>query len=301
MPTKEELKAALRSRGKAPKAAPAKNFFPGGIPERYASFEEPIRLAAEKYGVPEQYLWGILHKESSGNPDIKIGEDQHGWGPFQIDDRSNYGWLLEHEGGMNPYTAAEWAAEKLSERAKAYKGNWDKAFAAYNAGQGNVKEGLAAGKTLEQITHTPDYIATVKGSGEQLLKNIAARRAALAAKAQEPRILAPEEQGPVSPQPGEAQSDFFSRSSPYTSAFSTAAPDTSPVTSEDVLYDMPAPEADGGSGPPEDPRKSAPYYSQRLFDRLAGQARKAGTEDEAQRETQAILRARYAPGFKFKK
>lgn len=143
--------------------------FPGGkVPERYFKFRGPIERAAKKYGVPVEILWGLLHKESSGN-NPERGADKHGRGAFQIDDRYHMDWLQKNDMGLNIETAADKAASIL---AADYKRpgirDWHKAAAAYNAGVGGVRSSVAQGLGPDGKTANKKYGAEVMSISDQM-------------------------------------------------------------------------------------------------------------------------------------
>jgi len=118
--------------------APAKNAAP---PE----YEDTIQAAAKAYNLPvDGFRAQLRHESDNFSPDVVSGKRKSkagatGIAQFMADTAAQY--------GIDPTdpTASIWAAAKMmSELRDKYGGDWEKALAGYNWGQGNVdRNGMA--------------------------------------------------------------------------------------------------------------------------------------------------------------
>ncbi len=141
-------------------------FKDGEVPSRFDSYRKQVQAAADKHGVPLDLLYGLIMKESSGFPN-KTGDDTHGQGLFQIDDRYHKPFLDKHHNGRDIGASADYAARLLASNAKAFGGDWRKAVAAYNAGVGGVNKALHRGRDEDTATTGGDHAAKVMDYARQ--------------------------------------------------------------------------------------------------------------------------------------
>lgn len=150
----------------------ADSVFPSGkLPSRFLVFKEAIDRASARRKIPAWVLWGLVFKESSGDPNLKVGKDGNGYGPFQIDIGSHKEWLATHDPN-NLMDAADYAAKIIKDNLKETGGNLEHAIAAYNAGATAVNRKLNKGMTLDQITHKPNYVGDVTRSGKEIVGHL---------------------------------------------------------------------------------------------------------------------------------
>jgi hypothetical protein len=100
-------------------------------------FGSEIAAAAITFDVDPTVLAAIAAQETGG-PDTDsgnnvIGDDGHGYGIFQIDDRSHADFTST-PGAMNPAENAAYAASMISQLIEKYDGDEHAALSAYNAG-----------------------------------------------------------------------------------------------------------------------------------------------------------------------
>jgi soluble lytic murein transglycosylase-like protein len=100
------------------------------------SYASDIAAAARRYGVDPNLLAAVAAQETGG-PDTNagrnvVGDDGHGHGLFQIDDRSHP--FASTRAAMDPAQNADYAAGMLSGLLKTYGGNVREALSAYNTG-----------------------------------------------------------------------------------------------------------------------------------------------------------------------
>jgi soluble lytic murein transglycosylase len=110
------------------------------------SQDNPIRVAAEKYGVDPALVKAVVWQESRFNPSVR-GRAQE-LGLMQIRDEAAQEWAdaehirgFEHEHCLNPQTntlAGTWYLKKLLKRYAQTDNPVPYALADYNAGRGNV-------------------------------------------------------------------------------------------------------------------------------------------------------------------
>ena len=71
-----------------------------------------------------------------------LGDNGHGHGLPQIDDRTWGKWLAANENGLNPLTAIPKGMEILADSLQTFYPNYRAGVAAYNCGAGNVRRSL---------------------------------------------------------------------------------------------------------------------------------------------------------------
>ncbi len=108
-----------------------------------------ISEASKKYGVPEQQLSNLFFKESSYNPDVMYGKKNSRVGAQGIAQfmPATAEWVGTKYGQFDPLVpeqaipASAYYLQYLYERF----GSWPAAYAAYNAGEGNVRSAIRQG------------------------------------------------------------------------------------------------------------------------------------------------------------
>lgn len=121
-------------------------------PELLAHF-----AALEKqYNLPENTLYGLAMTESSGRADAVGPPTRYGAakGMFQFIDPTAREFGLSGMDVFNPYRASEAAARKLAGLMAQYGGDMQRAFQAYNWGEGNMSAWLRGQKGMPQETQT---------------------------------------------------------------------------------------------------------------------------------------------------
>lgn len=103
--------------------------YPKGMGNYSASFA----ATEAKYGLKSGTLAAIANQESSGNPGAVSGAGAVGLMQFMPKTAAGYGI-----DPANPYASINAAGQMMSQLLKHYKGNMQRALAAYNWGQGNV-------------------------------------------------------------------------------------------------------------------------------------------------------------------
>lgn len=111
--------------------------------------------AAQVHGLLVSALLAICSRET-GFRNI-VGDAGHGRGLMQVDDRSHADWIKANKDGLDPETNIFYGADILSANLEIFAGDYEKAFAAYNCGAGNVKRALRAGESFDSHTTGHDY------------------------------------------------------------------------------------------------------------------------------------------------
>lgn len=112
------------------------------------AYDDHIVTAAQKHGLEPKFLKAVGYKETrlgtGAGYDRKTnrGDGGHGYGIFQLDDRTPGREHLLPKVASDPGAAADTAAQMLSNLLKQYGGDKRKALAAYNAGSPTA-QGLA--------------------------------------------------------------------------------------------------------------------------------------------------------------
>jgi soluble lytic murein transglycosylase-like protein len=130
------------------------------IREKYGTF---INQAAEIFDHPPEVIAGIILRESLGDPDA-IGDNGHGHGLMQIDDRS-FPEYCRQENCMNPKANILFGADVLDRKRRylrrkslAVLNDLERAsIAAYNCGEGNVLKTVRNGLDLDHYTAHQNY------------------------------------------------------------------------------------------------------------------------------------------------
>ena len=121
--------------------------------------------AANKYAVDIAVLIAIASRETNCNPTYaychKFGDNGHGRGLMQIDDRSHKRFLAKHDGKPQPEPSIIYATNLLRANLNRYAGNYNKAVAAYNTGPRNVDNSIKNGRSPDSTTAHGNYGADV--------------------------------------------------------------------------------------------------------------------------------------------
>jgi soluble lytic murein transglycosylase-like protein len=122
------------------------------------------REAAHKYGLDPAVVLGVIQVETSGNN--IIGDQGHGRGLMQIDDRSHRVWLDAHDHGMDPETNIEYGCSLLRAGIDAFEGDLRAGIAAYDCGVGSVQLGIRESGDPDKYTTGRHYSTRVLGWAE---------------------------------------------------------------------------------------------------------------------------------------
>ena len=108
----------------------------------------------KQYNLPENTLYGLAMTESSGRADAVGPPTRYGAakGMFQFIDPTAREFGLSGMDVFNPYRASEAAARKLAGLMAQYGGDMQRAFQAYNWGEGNMSAWLRGQKGMPQET-----------------------------------------------------------------------------------------------------------------------------------------------------
>ncbi|HAY0228602.1 TPA: lytic transglycosylase domain-containing protein [Escherichia coli] len=125
----------------------------------------------KQYNLPENALYGLAMTESSGRADAIGPPTRYGAakGMFQFIDPTAREFGLSGMDVFNPYRASEAAARKLAGLIVQYGGDMQRAFQAYNWGEGNMSDWLLGKKGMPRETqaYAPKvlrYMSQVPGS-----------------------------------------------------------------------------------------------------------------------------------------
>ncbi len=149
-----------------------RRYFSAAYPLEYSSFVE--KTAAE-FDIEPSLIYAVIHTESGFDPDALSVADAKGL--MQLTD-DTYRWALSREGSQtafepqnlyDPATNIHYGVYVLTLLGELFE-NADTVLAAYNAGQGRVKEWLSDpaysddGITLKHIPYpeTHDYVRRVR-------------------------------------------------------------------------------------------------------------------------------------------
>jgi peptidoglycan hydrolase-like protein with peptidoglycan-binding domain len=131
---------------------------PGSMEAKVLVHREAILKIADETGVPAPIIAGIIAKESAGKADA-VGSTGD-YGLMQINKRYNQDFV-NNQDWSDPETNIRYGTEKFAAKIRSFDGNIDNAVASYNAGNRGVREGLAEGRTLDQITFAPNYVRDI--------------------------------------------------------------------------------------------------------------------------------------------
>ena len=151
----DDLAAALSAPSQAisqPPSSPQK----GGAGRNDITPELRAHFAAleKQYNLPENTLYGLAMTESSGRADAVGPVTRYGTakGMFQFIDPTAREFGLSGMDVFNPYRASEAAARKLAGLMAQYGGDMQRAFQAYNWGEGNMSAWFRGQKGMPQET-----------------------------------------------------------------------------------------------------------------------------------------------------
>ena len=147
-------------------------YFKAVYPIQYA---DEVQAAADEFGIDPHLIFAIIHTESDFNPDALSSADAKGL--MQLTD-DTYQWAVERENTgaaadpqnlFDPAVNIRYGVSVLTLLGEQFH-NVDTILAAYNAGQGRVREWLADpdyskdGTTLHTIPYpeTADYVRRVQ-------------------------------------------------------------------------------------------------------------------------------------------
>lgn len=116
------------------------------------------RTYAERHGVDPDIFERQIDQESKWNRFAKSSKGALGLGQFMLDTGKRYG-LKQARDFFNPEKSLEAAARHMKDLLDANDGDYDRALAAYNAGQGNVDKY----KGVPPFKETRDYIKKIRG------------------------------------------------------------------------------------------------------------------------------------------
>lgn len=109
------------------------------------------RQMATEYGINPDVFVRQMHQESGFNPSAKSGAGAYGIAQFMPATAKE--WGVDRN---DPFSSLRGAARFMAHNLKVNGGSYEKALAAYNAGQGNVKR-------WQNIKETRNYVNTILG------------------------------------------------------------------------------------------------------------------------------------------
>lgn len=136
------------------------------LPARGKPFAGFILASARKWRLDPWKLAGVLARESGFGAYLQPptpagkGDNGHGHGLAQIDDRTWGAWLASRD-WTDAATNIDKGAEILSTELARFGGDYSKALAAYNAGPANVRRAVSQGKHPDTVTTGKDYSSNV--------------------------------------------------------------------------------------------------------------------------------------------
>jgi spore coat assembly protein SafA len=129
------------------------------LPSPYGNYQDEIMASSQKYNVPPEIITAVISRETNGRN--IIGDGGHGHGLMQIDDRYHGSFLRNNHNGLDPATNIDYGTSIIRDNLNRYNGDFRKALAAYNAGQGNVDRAVANGLSPDAYTTGRNYGADV--------------------------------------------------------------------------------------------------------------------------------------------
>jgi soluble lytic murein transglycosylase-like protein len=134
---------------------------PGTLPDRYAEWLQFVNAAAQTHTVEPALIFGIMAVESNGFN--VIGDQGHGRGLMQIDDRAFPEWIAANNGGLDPESNIMQGAKVLRANIDAFDGDVRTGVSAFNAGQGGARKGLTLFGDSDHFTTGGNYSVKVFG------------------------------------------------------------------------------------------------------------------------------------------
>jgi transglycosylase-like protein with SLT domain len=143
------------------------------------AFAPEISAAASKFGLDPRLLAAVAAQETGGPGSNAgrniVGDDGHGHGIFQIDDRFHD--FAKSAAAMQPQANADYAAGMIAGLLKRYGGDVHKALSAYNAGNPNATGTVTQwqdGSRLGYADSVLRHYANLAGTTPQSLTEAAA-------------------------------------------------------------------------------------------------------------------------------
>ena len=128
-----------------------------------------INRAAQQYNIPPAILAGIISRETRGHN--VIGDNGHGHGLAQIDDRSFGQWTRAwRAAGMPAGEGIRKGAEVFAAKRRYLRGQFPNmsesqllsaTLSAYNGGEGRVARAIRQGRPTDSVTTGRDYAQDV--------------------------------------------------------------------------------------------------------------------------------------------
>jgi soluble lytic murein transglycosylase-like protein len=142
--------------------------FRRGLPPAGRIYAQAILDAAARQGVDPWLIAGILARETTFGTSPALdrpgpngrGDNGHGYGLMQIDDRTHGAWLQANAWWI-PAVNIDRGAWILKQEIDRFKGDTTKAVAAYNAGAKNVGKAIAQGAHPDTVTTGKNYATDV--------------------------------------------------------------------------------------------------------------------------------------------
>lgn len=136
--------------------------------ERVAVLRDAIVECAKMWRVPANVAAAIVSRETRGHPKFFIGDNGHGCGPMQVDDRTAPELCSRYKAGdVDNHAMINAGCKILREKIDRLRPNQHilgveaallkAAIAAYNCGEGNVARALANGADVDRYTTGQNY------------------------------------------------------------------------------------------------------------------------------------------------
>lgn len=144
---------------------------------RLEKWKTCVQKEAALIEVPASVVAAIITRETGGfstyclpPPGGQLGDNGHGCGPMQVDDRSWPTWCAQWKAGtLEPEDGIHMGCQVLAAKMKAVRSLIPvpqptllrAAVAAYNCGEGNVRRAWLAGHDLDESTTNKNYSSDV--------------------------------------------------------------------------------------------------------------------------------------------
>lgn len=142
------------------------------LPKAGKRYADQIFASARRNGIPVLLLAGVPWYESSFGEQLTpkgpggTGDNGHGHGLMQIDDRTWGAWLAAND-WANPAVNIEKGAQILAAEL-AHFGDARAALAAYNAGRTAVRRAISKQQDPDSVTYLKRYASTVLAHKDEL-------------------------------------------------------------------------------------------------------------------------------------